>query len=146
MSLIYLCLFGWHCKKLWSSAGCNSKHWAYSRRMTYRKIPNNSWGIYLFQSVNTPGGNCPFADNSSPHVYLKLLTSLRPPSTRQPGPVAVPLGQTLKLAKFVTFSSQIFERKELNACPQLPPGLSSDWNKSTPRLLFGILWYVIVRE
>ena len=29
---------------------------------------------------------------------------------------------TEKLAKFVTFSSRIFERKELNACPKLPPG------------------------
>ena len=34
-----------------------------------------------------------------------------------------------KLAKFVTFSSQIFERNELNACPKLPPGLLSDWEK-----------------
>ena len=40
---------------------------------------------------------CPFADNSSPHVYLRLLSSLLPPSSRQPGPVAVLLGQTLKL-------------------------------------------------
>ena len=40
---------------------------------------------------------CPFADNSSPHVYLRLLASLLPPSTRQPGPVAVLLGQMLKL-------------------------------------------------
>ena len=40
---------------------------------------------------------CPFAGNSSPHVYLKLLASLLPPSTRQPGPVAVLLRQTLKL-------------------------------------------------
>ena len=32
---------------------------------------------------------CPFADDSSPHVYVKLLTSLLPPSTRQPGPDAV---------------------------------------------------------
>ena len=32
---------------------------------------------------------CPFADNSFPHVYLGLLASLLPPSTRQPGPVAV---------------------------------------------------------
>ena len=29
---------------------------------------------------------------------------------------------TVKLAKFVTFSSRIFERKELNACLKLPPG------------------------
>ena len=27
---------------------------------------------------------CPFADHPSPHVYLKLLASLLPPSTRQP--------------------------------------------------------------
>ena len=40
---------------------------------------------------------CPFADNSFPHVYLKLLASILPPSTRQPGPVAVFLRQTLKL-------------------------------------------------
>ena len=25
--------------------------------------------------------SCPFADNSSPHVYLKLLSSLLPPSS-----------------------------------------------------------------
>ena len=41
---------------------------------------------------------CPFADNSSPHVYLQLLASLLPPSSRQPGPVAVLLGQMLKLS------------------------------------------------
>ena len=29
---------------------------------------------------------------------------------------------TEKLEKFVTFSSQIFERKELNACPEMPLG------------------------
>ena len=29
---------------------------------------------------------------------------------------------TEKLEKFVTFSSPIFERKELNTCPKLPPG------------------------
>ena len=29
---------------------------------------------------------------------------------------------TEKLAKFVTFSLRIFVRKELNACPKLPPG------------------------
>ena len=29
---------------------------------------------------------------------------------------------TEKLVKFVTFSSRIFERKELNACPKLLPG------------------------
>ena len=40
---------------------------------------------------------CPFADHPFPHVYVKLLASLLPPSTRQPGPVAVLLGQTLKL-------------------------------------------------
>ena len=40
---------------------------------------------------------CPFADNSFPHVYLRLLAHLLPPSTRQPGPVAVLLGKTLKL-------------------------------------------------
>ena len=40
---------------------------------------------------------CPFADNSSPHVYLRLLASVLPPSSRQPGPVAVLLGRTLKL-------------------------------------------------
>ena len=36
---------------------------------------------------------------------------------------------TEKLAKFVTFSSQIFVRRELNACPKLPPGLFGGWNK-----------------
>ena len=36
---------------------------------------------------------CPFADHPSPHVYLRLLASLLPPSTRQPDPVAVLLGQ-----------------------------------------------------
>ena len=39
---------------------------------------------------------CLYADNSFPHVYLKLLAGLLPPSTRQPGPVAVLLGQMLK--------------------------------------------------
>ena len=33
---------------------------------------------------------------------------------------------TEKLEKFLTFSSRIFERNELNACPKLPPGLLSD--------------------
>ena len=33
---------------------------------------------------------------------------------------------TEELAKFVTFSLRIFWRKELNACPKLPPGLLSD--------------------
>ena len=41
---------------------------------------------------------CPFADNPTLHVYLKLLARLLPPSTRQPGPVAVLLGQMLKLS------------------------------------------------
>ena len=40
---------------------------------------------------------CQFADNPFPHVYLQLLSSLLPPSSRQPGPTAVFLGQTLKL-------------------------------------------------
>ena len=40
----------------------------------------------------------PFADNHFPHVYLKLHVSLLPPSTRQPGPFAVLLGQMLKLS------------------------------------------------
>ena len=35
----------------------------------------------------------PLADHPSPHVYLRLLVSLLPPSTRQPDPVAVLLGQ-----------------------------------------------------
>ena len=38
---------------------------------------------------------CPFSDHPSLHVYLKLLASLCPPSTRQPGPAAVLLGETL---------------------------------------------------
>ena len=33
---------------------------------------------------------------------------------------------TEKLEKFMTFSSRIFERNDLNACPKLPPGLLSD--------------------
>ena len=37
---------------------------------------------------------------------------------------------TEKLGKFVTFSSRIFEREELIACPKLPPGLTtcSSWH------------------
>ena len=30
---------------------------------------------------------------------------------------------TENLEKFVTFSSRIFVRRELNTCPKLPPGL-----------------------
>ena len=41
---------------------------------------------------------CRFADNSSLHVYLKLFSSLLPSNTRQPGPVAVLLGQMLKFS------------------------------------------------
>ena len=33
--------------------------------------------------------SCPFAENAYPHVYLRLLANLPPPSSRQPGPVAV---------------------------------------------------------
>ena len=40
---------------------------------------------------------CPFADNPVPHVYLRLLASLLPPSTQQSDAVAVLFGQTLKL-------------------------------------------------
>ena len=52
---------------------------------------------------------CPFADNSSPHVYLKLLASLLPTATRQPGPVAVLLGQTLKLSFIFSPISHILD-------------------------------------
>ena len=36
---------------------------------------------------------CLFADHPSQHVYLRLLASLLPQSTKQPDPVAVPLGK-----------------------------------------------------
>ena len=43
-----------------------------------------------------------------PHTFLRLLTSLLPPSTRQPGPVAVLLGQTLKLSLIFYQSFTLF--------------------------------------
>ena len=59
-------------------------------------------GVYLFRHCpdHFAGHSlvaCPFADNSFLHFYLRLLTSLLPPSSRQPGPVAVLPGQMLKL-------------------------------------------------
>ena len=64
---------------------------------------------------------CPFADNSFLHVYLKLLASLLPPSTRQPGPVAVLLGQTLKLSLIFHQSVTLFwstEKRLAAASPE----------------------------
>ena len=57
-------------------------------------------GVHLFHPDHFAGHSlmaCPFVDTSSLHVYVRLLASLLPPSTRQPGPVAVLLGQMLKL-------------------------------------------------
>ena len=61
---------------------------------------------------------CPFADNSSPHVYLRLLAGLLPPSTRQPGPAAVLLGQSLKLSLiFSTISPCLWiDRETSSSC------------------------------
>ena len=61
---------------------------------------------------------CPFADHPFPHVYLKLLASLLPPSTRQPSPVADLLGQTLKLHFILSPISHVLdcvEEKSLGA-------------------------------
>ena len=56
-------------------------------------------GVHLFHHRldHFAGRSLPVCCNSSPYVYLKLLSSLLPASSRQPGPVAVLLGQTLKL-------------------------------------------------
>ena len=43
------------------------------------------------------------------HVYLKLLPSLLPPFTRQPGPVAVLLGLTLKLRFILSPVSHVLD-------------------------------------
>ena len=63
---------------------------------------------------------CPFADNSSLHVYLRLLSSLLPPSTRQPGPVAVLLGQTLKLRLIFHQSLTLFWSTEKHLAAASP--------------------------
>ena len=72
--------------------------------LNYRKIANNSWGVYLFQSLNRPGGNLGqivqgnSCTSSAREVVVAKETiqptsKLLPPSTRQPDPVAVVLGQ-----------------------------------------------------
>ena len=69
---------------------------------------------------------CLFADNSSLLVYLKLRASLLPPSTRQPGPVAVLLGQTLKLSLIFHQSLTLFwltEKCRAAACPKFSSAL-----------------------
>ena len=57
----------------------------------------------------------PFVDNSSLHVYLRLLSILLPASSRQPGPVAVLLGQILKL-RFI-FSPLSQQKVWISSCP-----------------------------
>ena len=65
-------------------------------------------GVHLFRHRHDHFSHslmaCLFPDHLPPHVYLKLLASLLPTSTRQPGPVAVLLGQTLKLS-FIFFAN-----------------------------------------
>ena len=72
---------------------------------------------------------CPFADNSFPHVYLQLLASLFPPSSRQPGPVAVLLGQTLKLCFIFRQSLTLLGSKEKRLAA-ISPGFSSAYVKT----------------
>ena len=102
-------------------------------------------GVHLF-------GHCPdhcagcslmaslFADNSSPHVYLRLLASLLPPSTRQPGPVAVLLGQTLKLSLIFHQSLTLFwstEKHLVAASPEFSSAyLTTESLKFKSYLLF----------
>ena len=60
--------------------------------------------------------SCPFADNAFPHIHLKLLASLLPPSTKQPGPVAVLFRQTLKLCLiFSPISSTLLVNRETSS-------------------------------
>ena len=47
--------------------------------------------------------------SSHPHIYLQLLASLFPPSTRQPSPVAVLLRQTLKLNLIFSVCSAVLD-------------------------------------
>ena len=56
------------------------------------------WRTFVSPSPWSISGTLPFADHPFRHVYLRLLACLLPPSTRQPGPVAVLLRQTLKLS------------------------------------------------
>ena len=81
---------------------------------THCKLPISAvthGGVHLFCPDHFVGPSlvaCPFADNSSPHFYVRLLASLLPPSSRQPGPAAVLLGQMLKLSLIFHQSLTLF--------------------------------------
>ena len=45
------------CQLNQSLAALNFRFSPWPGELIYRKIPNNGWGVYLFQSLNRPGGN-----------------------------------------------------------------------------------------
>ena len=76
----------------WSFCGGGNKPTSTRSKLLISAVTHGGAHLFLHRPDHFVGHSimaCPSADNSSPHVYLRLLTSLLYPSTSQPDPLWV---------------------------------------------------------